>query len=129
MRMEDVRQLLASADVIFDCRDCPARPPMVSPRAAFGAPQTGFQLLRDVLVPEVILRRILIEPATIQRPQRSGRVIDADQAAKNAAAVALMDAWMREVAEQGPDAEEERRLAETKSALDADRLSRRKLFP
>jgi hypothetical protein len=56
------------------------------------------------------------------------RVIDVEQAAKNAAAIALLDQWLAE-AELGVDPDESQRLVATKAGLEQDRTSGRKLFP
>jgi hypothetical protein len=56
------------------------------------------------------------------------RAADQEQAARNAGIVALLDKWLRE-AEQGIDPRERQAWDETRAALDADRLSTRKLFP
>lgn len=58
----------------------------------------------------------------------STKLIDAEQAAKNAGLLALLGEWLGE-AEQGIDPEESRSWSETRAALDADRLSARKFFP
>lgn len=54
--------------------------------------------------------------------------VDHEQARKNAGAIALLDAWLRN-AEQGYDDAQARHLSEVKKSLDAERLPGQKLFP
>lgn len=56
------------------------------------------------------------------------KVVDCEQAIKNAGAVALLREWLRE-SDLGVDPSEDERWNQMKVELDADRLSVRKLFP